>query len=248
MKKIIIFLGGAALIFLFSGITWSLCAETLICVRNRGQTTAMHVAAELIIIEAFQKIGITCKVEYLPGERALSITNSGEADVEILRVKGIDSKYPNLMWIPVSTVSADQMAWSKKNIDVSNGWESLRPYRLGVVRGHKIAENNTQGMNRQVVSTWQQAFELVNIDRVEIGIVGRATGVLIVRDLGLKDVRCLEPPLEITPLYPYLHKKHADLHPKITATLEDMSGKGRFKEILDQETEKLKKGEGVYAR
>lgn len=232
--------------FLLPMTVWG--AETLVCARPQGQTTPMHVAAEKIIVEAFEKIGITCEIRYLPGERSLLNTNNGINDVEILRISGLKSKYPNLLEIPVSTVVSEQMAWSRHSINVDKGWESLRPYRIAVVRGYKTAEKNTAGMNVHVISTWKQAFKLAEIGRVDLALASRFSGMQTIRELELKDIiKALEPPLVVTPLYPYLHKKHEALLPQITKALQDMLAENRFNVILEQEKEKFKKGEGIYS-
>ena len=71
--------------------------------------------------------------------------------MELVRIKGIDKKYTNLIRIPVSHVQAEQMAFGKSGGIKINGWESLKPYKIVFHRGYKVAEQNTIGMKRLIV-------------------------------------------------------------------------------------------------
>ncbi len=46
--------------------------------------------------------------------------------------------------------------------------------------------------------------------------------------MGVDSVRILEPSIEKIPLYHYVHKKNADLIPKLTRVLEKMTDDGKI--------------------
>jgi polar amino acid transport system substrate-binding protein len=49
--------------------------------------------------------------------------------------------------------------------------------------------------------------------------------------VGMGNVRVLCEPMASNPMYHYLHKRHADLVPRIDAVLRDMVAEGRLKAI-----------------
>ena len=74
-----------------------------------NEKNAFHDAAADIVRRAYQELGIQIKYKTYPAERALKLSNNGTADGELVRIKGIESKYPNLIRIPISHVTAEQM-------------------------------------------------------------------------------------------------------------------------------------------
>ena len=197
-----------------------------------NEVNAFHDAAADIIRHAYKELGIQIKYKTYPAERALSLSNKGVADGELVRIEGIEAKYPNLIRVPVSHVTAEQVAFAKNpNIKIS-GWGSLKPYRIVFHRGYKVAENNTEGMNRSIVSTDQAAFKMVSNGRMDVVIANRFSGLDVIRKLNLNDVKLLSPPVQTNPLFHYLHSKHRSLVAKVTKILDRMKKDGSFNKIL----------------
>ncbi|MCP4107581.1 MAG: hypothetical protein GY749_18900 [Desulfobacteraceae bacterium] len=108
--------------------------------------------SEKILKEAYQKIGIRISVTAFPAERALRTSNSGLSDGEVNRIKGINEQYLSLVMVPVEINILEGVVFT---IDVSfpvTGWESLRPYNIGIRIGIKFAEKGTVGMDVDKVS------------------------------------------------------------------------------------------------
>ena len=190
-----------------------------------------HDAAAEIVRQGYAKLGISATFKVFPAERALFMSNAGKSDGELVRIEGIESKYPNLIRIPVSHVAADQMAFAVDRAFAVNGWQSLASRKLAFHRGYKLAEQKTIGMNRYLTASVQNAFKMVEHGRAEIAIANRFTGLKTIADLGLKKIVMLQPPLQTDPLFHYLHKKHAPLVERITRVLLDMEAQGVMAEI-----------------
>ena len=89
------------------------------------EKNAFHDAAAEILRVAYQQLGVSISFKTFPAERALVTSNKGRADGELVRIKGINKKYPNLIRVPVSHVSSEQTAFSKRVEIVIEGWHSL---------------------------------------------------------------------------------------------------------------------------
>lgn len=198
------------------------------------EKNAFHDAAAEIIRQAYAVLGVTVVYRTYPAERALQMSNKGLADGELVRVKGIEAKYSNLIRVPFSHVTAEQMAFGRDPSLMIDGWKSLRPYRIAFHRGYKVAEQNTAGMNRHLTGTDVNAFKMVEKGRMDIAIANRFSGEKILRDQGLKRVVMLMSPLQRDPLYHYLHSRHRDLVEKITRVLESMKSEGKIDKILER--------------
>jgi len=178
--------------------------------------------AEHILREAYRRIGMTLVVHKLPGERTLVYANEGKMDGELYRKIGMEREYPNLVIVPVPLQTYEIVIFSRGTSFVVGGWESLRPYTLGFVRGIKIVQENTKGMRVEAVPTMPQAFEKMMMGRTDLVLGNRASGHAVIRSLSLEGVTVLEPPLASFPVYHYVNKKHEALVPELTRVLRQM--------------------------
>ncbi|MFP6736073.1 MAG: transporter substrate-binding domain-containing protein [Rhodospirillales bacterium] len=197
-----------------------------------NEKNAFHDAASEIVCQAYQEMGIKIKYKSFPAERALLLSNKGAADGELVRIKGIDAKYTNLIRIPVSHVTAEQMAFAKKPGIKISGWLSLRPYRIVFHRGYKVAERKTKKLNRFIVSNDQAAFKMVSKGRMDVAIANRFSGLDTIKKLKLGSIIMLTPPIQSDPLYHYLHVKHRALVDRVTAIFKRMKANGAMDRIL----------------
>lgn len=178
--------------------------------------------AELVLKDAYAQLGMGLEVKRMPGERALYSANNGEMDGELYRKLGIERDYPNLMIIPVPLLTYEIVIFTNGADFVVNGWESLRPFVVGYVKGIKIVEQNTLGMKIEQTATLRQAFLKMQLRRSDVVVANRISGLAALEELGMKDVKILKPALANFPVFHYLHKKNADLVPKLTAILSQM--------------------------
>jgi polar amino acid transport system substrate-binding protein len=195
------------------------------------ETDPATTAATRILTEAYAKLGITLKVAVMPGERSLISANSGATDGELYRKGDIMNLYPNLRIVPIPLMRYEIVAFCRCMAFTLNGWGSLKPYRLGYIRGIKIVEQNTVGMDAEPVGTLQQAFGKLKLGRSDIVLANRVTGIALLRAQQWNDVIVLQPALANFPVYHYLSKNHEDLVPKLTEVLRQMEKNGSLERI-----------------
>lgn len=184
-----------------------------------------------ILTQAYAEMGITLQIKAMPGERSLVSANSGSTDGELYRKQGINTPYPNLLMVPVPLMKYEIVAFSHDDTITLQGWDSLRPYRFGFVKGVKIIEDKTQGMQGEPVGTLRQAFDMLSHGRFELLIANRISGMAMQKQLWLSQFAPLSPPLESFPVYHYLNSKHQKLLPKLTDILRRMEKNGDIARI-----------------
>ncbi|MYN01147.1 transporter substrate-binding domain-containing protein [Pseudoduganella sp. DS3] len=185
-------------------------------------TDPATVTAEQIVREAYRRLGINLVLHHLPGERSLVQANDGKMDGELYRKLGMEREYPNLVIVPVPLQIYEIVIFSRGTSFVVSGWDSLRPYTLGFVRGIKIVQENTHGMKIEAVATMPQAFEKMMMGRTDLVLGNRSSGIAVIKALNLEGISILEPPLASFPVYHYVHKKHESLVPELTRILRQM--------------------------
>lgn len=188
---------------------------------------------DTIVAEAFRRAGVAIKILTVPGERALLNANSGAADGDINRIAGLSVQYVNLVQVPEPNMVYDFVAISRKPLAI-NGWDSLRPYRVGYVIGWKMVEKNVAAKSITKVATGRQLFALLAADRVDVVIYERWTGEHLLRELNVTGAKVLDPPLDRRQMHIYLNNRHAPLVSKLTAALRAMKSDGAYSAIVSR--------------
>ena len=93
--------------------------------------TVDTVISEVITRKAYKRIGIDVEILKVPGERALRMANSGKADGEVQRIDGISANYHNLISVRPAINYTQGTAFTRSKTFVVEGWNSLRPYKIG---------------------------------------------------------------------------------------------------------------------
>ncbi len=188
-----------------------------------------------VLTEAFHRLGIKLKIVRLPSERALLNANDGIDDGNFARVSGLTALYPNLIQVPEPITRFEFVAVSKKLNFRTGGWHSLRPYNVGIITGWKILEKNITGTKSLTkVKNRHQLFNMMIADRVDLIVYDRYQALVLFDELQTtENVKILEPPLAIRDMYPYLHKKHKKLVPRLADAIRRMKSEGTYEIIVD---------------
>lgn len=190
---------------------------------------------DLIAQKAFRRCGYRLKLDKLPAERALHSADMGLIDGELSRIEGIDETYPNLIRVPEKILDWYFVAFSKKILNLNNGWESLSNYNIAFINGWKIYESLTPRSARVIkTKNKEQLFNLLARDRTDIVLYHRVGGNYIVGQLKLKDVKELTPPLSVKEMFIYLNKKHSKLVPELAKAISDMKKDGTYDRIVNR--------------
>ncbi len=176
-----------------------------------------------VLKAAYEKIGINAKGLKLPAARALASSDAGLTDGEVHRIQSIEKQHPQLIRIKVPINKVEGMALScGKAIDTSSV-EAIRNYRIGIKIGTRYAEKMTEGMPSVTALTHEDKLvKLLLGNRLDIIIGDRPWAETLIEYPDQNCLRINEPPLVVTPLYHYLHRRHAKLVPHITLFLKEL--------------------------
>lgn len=189
-------------------------------------------AGEAVLREAYKRLGIDIVIERMQGRKALEASNSGEVDGEVQRIDGITRSFKNLLQIPIPINYLEGTVFSKRYNFPIQGWFSLEPYRVGIVKGILFAERGTKGMDVRVADDYPELVGMLENDEIDVAVMPRINGRVALKQSDAKDIRELDGVLETLMLYHYLHRKHEHLVPKLTKQLKEI--------LLDGATLKLR--------
>ncbi len=191
---------------------------------------------DLVLKEAFRRIGRHAEIVFTPNERSLLSANNGQLDGEINRIAGMEKEFPNLVQVPEPNMTMHFVAFATRDIPIS-GWESLRPLRIGIEKGWKILERNTEGFPLvTTVMNANQIFDMLLADRIDVALYSELGGYEWLRQMHCTHVRRLDPPLASRDMFLYLNKKHQDLVEPVAQALRDMKQDGTYDRIVQSTT------------
>jgi len=188
-----------------------------------------------LVKEVFARLGIPVILAPLPSERSLINANSGITDGDINRIEGINRLYPNLIQVPERTMAFEFVAFTKRPGLTIENWDSLRPYTVGIITGWKILEEHVTGRMVTKVENARLLFTLLQKGRADVVVYERLQGLHFIKELGLTDVRVVDPPLDVRDMFLYLNKKHADLVPRVAEELRKMKADGTYQAIMSKD-------------
>ncbi|NJL58300.1 MAG: amino acid ABC transporter substrate-binding protein [Desulfobacteraceae bacterium] len=200
---------------------------------------------DIIVTKAFSRLGIKAVIVPSNRKEALEKADKGLYDGDLLRVGDIITpKYPNLIAVPETLYTFEFVAFSK-NFDIPiAGWESLKPYRIGIPENAVILINSLSEQNVKALIKFISIFDMFNSlvkGETDIVIHERLMGYEQIRQSDMSSIHVLEPPVVSKPMFLYLHKKHQDLVPKVEAVFKDMKKDGTIPKLLAETLEKYKK-------
>jgi polar amino acid transport system substrate-binding protein len=198
----------------------------------RNELAAEQAVAALILAEIYARLGMQITVQALPGARANALALAGEMDGEVGRVQSYADKNPALIQVRPAYHYLNSVAFAKsgKGIAIPNR-TALKHYRVGIVRGIAHAENATVGLgNVETVRTYEQLFQMLESDRIDVAIDTSANGAYMIHKLGLKDIQAVGT-LARLDLFHMLNPRQATLAPRLGAQIMRMKDSGELDKL-----------------
>ncbi|MBR0715550.1 ABC transporter substrate-binding protein [Bradyrhizobium liaoningense] len=207
-------------------------AQSVIRLARIADIPDQYVGGEMLRA-VYARLNIKLEFEDVPGKRALALSSTGELDGEIQRIANLAKDYPTLVQIspPINYIEPSVFT-TKLRFDVA-GWDSIRDYSIGIVRGVGSSEAGTRGMSRVTATTsLENMIQMLDADRFDLIVTDLFSGLVAVRKLNLEArIYPLSPPLQRIYIYHYLHERHRDLVPKIGKAIADMDASGELAQL-----------------
>lgn len=190
---------------------------------------------DLLIPRLFKRLGIDADlVVNKAAARAISLANDGIDDGIAARIEGLEAKFPNLVRVPEPVFVNDFVACGLRAVPDKASWESLNPHRISYIIGWQIFDNNVRSSRELLLAKdAEQLFMLLKAGKTDLALHERMQALWLAKDAGLR-IKIAEPPLARVKMYIYLHRRHADLVPKVAAELTAMKADGSYQGIVRQ--------------
>jgi len=182
----------------------------------------------VLLIEAFKRIGYKMDTVRLPAERGLLSANEGIVDGEVNRIAGMEKTYKNLRRVPEKLRDSDFCVLSKDE-SIVNTPEELEKHAVGYVKGWKIYEKMMSGSNHVITAdNPPQLFRLLQLNRIDIALYTCLQGFYLAKEFNVENIKVLKPELVQRGMFLYLNKRYEHLLPSLTQVLKDIKKEGLY--------------------
>lgn len=188
-----------------------------------------------IVTRMYEGTGIQPVFVEEPSARIMMSANQGKADAALFRIQGAEKQFTNLIPVPESHYAVSIHAFSTKQVSVTN-WSDLSGYTIAYINGFLVAERNTKGIESIKTKTVEQALKLLANGRVDFVVAAREAGLEWIHSQNSTSVSIVENPLELVPVYHYVHQQHQNLIPLLTKNLLETKQSGELTDIVHRLT------------
>jgi polar amino acid transport system substrate-binding protein len=190
------------------------------------------VGSEILKV-VYAKLDITVEFLDVEAKRALALSSTGDVDGEIQRVAAVAQQYPTLLQLKPAINYIEPAVFTTGLALAVNGWNSIKEYEIGIVRGVGSSEAGTSGMaNVHRATSLEELVRMLDRERFDLLVTDLFSGKVEIRRQELDArIRPLLPPLERIYIYHYLHERHRALVPHVEAVLREMKDSGELEQL-----------------
>lgn len=191
--------------------------------------------AGLIYTELFKRLGIPFKLDHAPLARRASLADEGLIDGEAARIYAYGATHPNLIRVEESildfsftlfTASPTLRLQRLEDLPAAN---LLVEYRRGILLCENTLTPLVPATRLSNVTSVQQGVRKLLAGRTDLYCDHDIAVQQVLHAPDFKDITSVRKAISLgksIPTYPYIHKKHAALAPRLAATLKTMKAEG----------------------
>ena len=185
--------------------------------------------------EALQRLNLRLELAIFPTKRLSIMADQGSIDGEMLRAPGYGAEHPELIRVDESLMQTAFSVYGARSMPGIKRLEDLPTAGLPVLyrRGVAGCENALRALlpahRLSEVTTTLQGLEMLSAGRAAFFCEVDSSVWNVLYSPPARHPAEVEKLFDIgapVPLHPYLHRKHADLVPRLASTLKQMKAEG----------------------
>jgi len=199
-----------------------------------------------VITEAFRRLEMDLQVEVYPPVRASRLLDAGMVDGEGLRPEGYEDEHEvavrvdELMFEVTFGAATTDPEINIQSFEDFTGQDLTVEYVRGTDPLDSLLSARLAPGNLSAVSTAEQGLEKLLVGRTDVFVDFPGRIRYIMAETGVAEpVVFVTNISEQVPIYPYVHKRHADLAPRLAAVLKDIRAEGLFEDYMQKASREL---------
>lgn len=200
------------------------CLDAIICKSS---------TSESIITEFYRRIGATVEFLYLPRLREIEEAQKGRLDAISGRTKIAIAGEGNLVAVPVPYGKASIVAFVSADTDTISTLDDLTGRPIAILRGDYLSSSLTGRISTNIiyVDNILAGLKLVKKGHADAILYDYYIGLHHIQLAGMKGISA-SPVLATANIYHAVHKKNADLLPKLSDAIVSMHKDGTMKRLF----------------
>ena len=185
-----------------------------------------------VLAETFRRAELEFVIRDVPPARGLAQANAGILDGDVARIDVPSRLFPNLLRVPEPIIDVVFAGLHTRDDVVVENVEDFERYRVGYVRGWKIAELMFADVDSALpVRRPAQLLDMLEAGRIDLAFLTVAPARHLARSRNLGELDVTDFAIRRN-LYLHLHESHADKVPRLSAALAAMKADGSYGELL----------------
>ncbi len=182
--------------------------------------------------DIFSRLGIDTEFVRVAAERALLNVEQGIDDGNLVRIAGLDERYPNMLPVGEAMIQYDFVAITRHPDANIEEWDDLAEHDVAIITGWKVVEDNVRRYRSLTkVRDGAALFDLLQASRVHTAVYERHQALSLMQDIGCHAARIVDPPLTSRSMYMYLNRRHAALVPQVERVLRELKADGSYQAL-----------------
>jgi len=178
----------------------------------------------LLMRQAYQQLGYQMNLVVMPLERSAYESNKGLIlDAELSRTAKAAAMLPNMLRVKVPIGYVRITAFSRDPAIQIKNWQSLKNWRVDVLRGIYLAKINMKRQKYTEVNSISQALQRLLSGRTDIAVLLGDETEWQLKLKPYQGIYVISPDLAKTEIFHYVHERHAALVPQLEAALRQLT-------------------------
>ncbi|HEV8691918.1 MAG TPA: hypothetical protein VGQ91_16565 [Ideonella sp.] len=201
---------------------------------SQGEDTLPGKMQRRIYGEAFRRLGLPLHFNVMPLQRLSAAADQGQIDGDVARVPGYGADHPELVRVDETVYDVTFALFTTNPTLTLPSLAALADtnWRGTYIRGAAVCLHALRPLlpgDRLIdVSTDAQGFDMLCLGRSEVHCTADLSALTLRYSPGFRGIDIMRKVADIGSyaLHPYLHRRHAELAPKLAAVLKQMKAEG----------------------
>ncbi len=217
--KIMIF----CLLLFYSFPTIQASAAEKIYQISYGSGSLFHQLVRNKTSQVYKKAGLQAEFTPMPLNRSLISADEGLVDGDAGRVPSIEESYSNLRRVNVKLMDLKGAVYTSHPDITKYHDQLLKSTRIGYVLGVRWAEKLLAGIETTTANTYASLFKMLAEGRIDIAFATETSANAALEKMEKENIKQLHPFIFTAPIYHYVHKKNANIIPKLAAAASELN-------------------------
>ena len=193
--------------------------------------------ADQILREAYGRLDIPVKIQYLPSKRVRYLSRLGRLDGDLFRVRSMQDEYTRMVRVPAPLLTGyiHCAVGNPDDLHLCDNPSEVKGM-VAMLKSVRVAEDYVQELGGKTlrVERYRQIADLLRHGRVKLGLVSSIEGIAPFDWPNWENVVIRDKPLREFTLYHYIHSRYREDVDRLASVLGKMRESGWTEQVISR--------------